>query len=95
VQSKIEQNAGFFAVIWLFLVLLNQNGRFAVRRRCDDADGNPYALSIQHNNRMHNVLIRRRPDNTFALGNEKTHENVRPKLRRYITNRIKAERFLP
>lgn len=73
-------------------MLLKQNGGFVVRRRCDDdVDGYPYALSVVCNSRMHNIRIRRRHDNTFALGNEKPNENVRPKWRSYVNEYIQTE----
>jgi len=47
-----------------------------VRRSKNGGETNPYAITVFHLGCIYNVLIRRRPDGKWALGAEKSNENV-------------------
>jgi len=53
-----------------------QEGAFLVRVSERDAQF-PYTICVLHNGEPHNIQIRRRDDDKFALGSKKNKETVR------------------
>lgn len=55
---------------------LNESGSFVVRPSKRAGADNPYSLTIFHDEKLFHLNIRRRPDDTFALGKEKKKEKT-------------------
>ncbi len=53
-----------------------QEGVFVVRKSARGGSNDPYTLMFYDGNRVHNLHIRRRPDNKYALGKVKENEAV-------------------
>ncbi|XP_018494038.1 lymphocyte cytosolic protein 2 [Galendromus occidentalis] len=55
---------------------IGEQGCFLVRVSRRGGPSRPYTLSLLHEGRIFHLLIRKRPDDTFALGSEKPKEKV-------------------
>ena len=59
---------------------MQQEGVFLVRKSTQGGSTDPYTLMFHDGNKVHNLHIRRRADNKYALGKEKDNEMVNPSL---------------
>ena len=57
-------------------ISVNTDGGFLVRNSKHGGANSPFTLTVFNQGRVFNINIRLRPDGLFALGKEKSEENV-------------------
>ena len=79
-QRNIPIFLKFLSSTFSLSLSVNSNGGFLVRESKHGGANSPFTLTVFNQGTVFNINIRLRPDGFFALGKEKTEENVSLRL---------------